>query len=119
MAHTGLVERIYEEFGQQLKVARKRAGLTQKEVASRVGLSRTSVTNIEKGRQHVALHQVFLLAEAIGCSARDLMPTGAVALEDLIQSDVLQLVSEDREGRAFLEQVVQKSARAQKEEVAK
>ena len=51
MTDTQSVERLYKEFGQRLRKAREDAQLTQKEVADRVGLKRTSITNIERGRQ--------------------------------------------------------------------
>ena len=65
---------LYCEFGKRLKKARKQVGLTQDSLAERVGLSRASITNIELGRQHVALHSVFLLASALGITPRQLLP---------------------------------------------
>ena len=47
------IELIYKEFGKLLKKSRTAANLTQAGLAKRVGLSRTSITNIEKGRQHI------------------------------------------------------------------
>lgn len=68
------VEQIYREFGRLLRERRKDAHLTQDEVANKVGLVRTSITNIEQGRQHVSLHMLFQLADAIGISAEQLLP---------------------------------------------
>ncbi len=65
---------IYKEFGNGLRDARKSAGLTQQALADKVHLSRTSITNIEKGRQHVPLHMVFVLADALGVHASRLFP---------------------------------------------
>ena len=50
------------------------AKLTQEIVAGRVGLSRTSITNIEKGRQHVSLHLFLYLASAVGAHPTELLP---------------------------------------------
>ena len=47
---------FYKAVGQLVRAARDKAGLTQNALASRLGLTRTSVTNIEKGRQKVLLH---------------------------------------------------------------
>ena len=65
---------IYKEFGRRLRQARKAAELTQEALAEWVGLSRTSITNIEQGRQHIPLHMLFRLASAVGTHAADLLP---------------------------------------------
>src|SRR5690242_113789 len=56
---------LYVEFGRQLREARDDAGLTQGQLADAVGLSRTSITNIEAGTQPVALHMLFALSRAV------------------------------------------------------
>lgn len=66
---------VYVEFGRLVHGHRQRAGLTQSALGERVGLSRTSITNIEKGRQKVLLHQVFLLAESMGVAPEALLPS--------------------------------------------
>ena len=48
--------------------------MTQHRLGMLVGLSRTSITNIEKGRQHVSLHQVFRIADALGITPDMLLP---------------------------------------------
>lgn len=66
---------LYREFGRLVRVHRERQpGLTQEELGKRIGLSRTSIVNIEKGRQHVALHQLFLISDALRVSPEALMP---------------------------------------------
>lgn len=65
---------FYAEVGRRVRHARERAGLTQDALAGRVSLSRTSVTNIEKGRQKVLLHTLCNLADALGVTPDVLMP---------------------------------------------
>jgi transcriptional regulator with XRE-family HTH domain len=66
---------LYQAFGRLLRLHReKRKGLTQEKLGLLVGLSRTSITNIEKGRQHVALHQLFAIAEALRVRPDALLP---------------------------------------------
>jgi len=79
-------------------------------VAARVRLSRTSITNIERGQQHVALHQLFLLASAVGCTPEELLPAESVSLEDLLPAEVLAQLAEDQEGRDFAVRILSKSA---------
>ena len=49
--------------------------MTQEKLGRLVGLSRTSITNIEKGRQHVSLHQLFAIAEALRVRPEALLPS--------------------------------------------
>ena len=68
---------VYRDFGRRLKGARKKAGLTQSELADRVRLSRTSITNIERGSQRILLHTFFTIAAAVGSPPLDLLPDAA------------------------------------------
>jgi transcriptional regulator with XRE-family HTH domain len=68
------VDLLYQAFGQRIKRLRDADGLSQDALARRVGLRRTSITNIEAGKQHVALHQVYLLAGALDVPPRELLP---------------------------------------------
>ena len=101
---------LYKEFGSALRRRRREAKLTQQQVAERVHLSRTSITNIEHGRQHVALHQLFLLASAVGCQPEELLPGESVSLEDLLPPAALAELAEDEEGRDFAVRILSKSA---------
>ena len=49
---------FYAEIGRRVRLARERLGLTQDYLAIQIMLSRTSVTNIEKGRQKVLAHTI-------------------------------------------------------------
>jgi transcriptional regulator with XRE-family HTH domain len=97
------VDRLYKQFGQQLRQARSDAKLTQDEVAERVGLKRTSITNIECGRQHIALHQLFLLASAVGTAPEALLPDAQAANEELFDAEVatFRAASDDEQDVAF------------------
>ncbi|KAM3108256.1 helix-turn-helix domain-containing protein [Phormidesmis sp. 146-33] len=65
---------FYEELGRRINATRKQRGLTQEELADRVGLTRTSITNIEKGRQKVLSHLLVELSDALNVSLHDLLP---------------------------------------------
>lgn len=65
---------VYRAFGQAIQRHRKRLGLTQDDIARRVGLSRTSITNIEKGRQKVLLHQILEFAACLEVAPEALLP---------------------------------------------
>jgi len=65
---------LYEIVGRRVREARKTSNLTQEELASRVNMTRTSVTNIEKGRQKLLLHTLFDLAAAMKVPVVQLIP---------------------------------------------
>jgi transcriptional regulator with XRE-family HTH domain len=48
--------------------------LSQEVLANAVGLTRTSITNIEHGRQPIQLHTLYLMANFLGIQTTDLLP---------------------------------------------
>jgi len=65
---------FYSQFGRRVKSHRSRKHLTQQELSTRLSLSRSSIANIELGRQKILLHQLFDLAEALNTTPWDLLP---------------------------------------------
>lgn len=84
-------DRIYRVFGSRLREIREQADVTQEELARRVDLSRTSITNIEKGRQRILLHQLVDFADALKVPASELMPKTEPGGEEL-REDVAKIV---------------------------
>lgn len=82
------VDPLYREFGRLMKSGRETTGMSQAALGRRIGLSRTSVTNIESGRQHVSLRQLFEIAQALGRSPESLLPEVAAELPAEIKSDI-------------------------------
>jgi len=70
-----LLDRLYRAFGNLVRQNRENRDLTQEKLGQIIGLSRTSVTNIEKGRQHIALHQLFAIADALQVNPAALLPS--------------------------------------------
>ena len=64
-----------DEFGERVCRARKAAQLSQQELADRVGLTRTSIINIEKGRQTVNVIHLSHMAVALRASIDELVPS--------------------------------------------
>ncbi len=66
---------FYAEVGRL--IAKARAGrLTQQALANKAMLTRTSIINIEKGRQQILLHTLVDITRALGVSVTDLLPLG-------------------------------------------
>lgn len=81
-AVTGVVEPIYCHIGHRTCEARLRMGLTQARLGELVGLTRTSIVNIELGRQRVMLHTVLVLAAALNVSASDLLGVDNISIRE-------------------------------------
>lgn len=65
---------FYRELGRKVRERRRSISLSQAKLAANVGLSRTSITNIELGRQHVAVHMLYELATALGAEPQHFLP---------------------------------------------
>lgn len=72
--HMGAFDSVYAEIGSQIRELRNKKGITQERLAELVSLTRTSITNIEKGRQKLPIHTLYVFANALGVAPRDLLP---------------------------------------------
>jgi transcriptional regulator with XRE-family HTH domain len=86
----GVIEPEYLLLGIQLALARRSAGLTQREISERAGIGRPTLANIEKGRQRVLYHQFLDIAHALGSDPRELLPAPALPSPALEQLDDLE-----------------------------
>jgi transcriptional regulator with XRE-family HTH domain len=55
-----------EAFGRAVRQLRQERGMTQAELAARLSLGRTSITNLEKGKQSPPLSMLPEIANALG-----------------------------------------------------
>jgi DNA-binding XRE family transcriptional regulator len=53
---------IYIIIGDAIRIQRRKANMTQQELAHQLGLLRTSISNIEAGRQHLPIHTLCAIA---------------------------------------------------------
>lgn len=68
-------DRIQKEFGRRFQRARKNAGLLQKNMAAAMDLTRTTISNIERGTQRLYLDQVFDAANVLAVPLESLLPS--------------------------------------------
>ena len=71
---------FYKEIGTIIRVERKNCSLTQGELSVLLGISRTSITNIERGNQKVPLHMMYAVAMALEIDIHRLIPEPASVL---------------------------------------
>lgn len=74
---SGSEKTFYSTFGRMLSEARRKRHISQEMLADELGLSRTSITNIEKGRQPLQLYSLYLIARLLRMDVKDLLPSGA------------------------------------------
>jgi transcriptional regulator with XRE-family HTH domain len=76
---------LYGRFGELFRKHREAKPLTQEQVSKMVGLSRTSIANIEAGRQKVLLHQLLDLAAAVEVHPSALLPEDTLSPDSEIE----------------------------------
>ena len=84
---------LYRQLGSTIAKERRKKGLSQEGLAAKLQLTRTSVTNIENGRQHVQIHTLYAVADVFGISLADLLPT-AGALQEVKASRRMSVTNE-------------------------
>jgi transcriptional regulator with XRE-family HTH domain len=108
---------FYMDVGRHVRNARVRAGATQAQLAEMASMTRSSVANIEAGRQRVPVHTLVVIAAALNLNPGDLFPPriggeGSVELSAL----TARLEKEPQETRDFIEgAIVQLGIQTRKE----
>jgi transcriptional regulator with XRE-family HTH domain len=102
---------FYDEMGRRIRDARKlrKPSLTQEGLAKLVGLTRTSITNIERGRQKCLAHTLAEIAQALDIETARLippMPSESPELRDALRNRpasekawIMSAVTAARKGR--------------------
>lgn len=75
-------QRILDQLGENIRLARKRRGLTVTQVSERAGIHRSTLSMIEKGNPRVSMGAYFNVLRVLG-----------------LQDDFLQLAVDDKLGR--------------------
>jgi len=73
------LDRFYATVGSRVRRARAGRGMSQAALAMKIGFTRSSVANLEAGRQRIALHLLVQIARALDCQPATLIPEVAVA----------------------------------------
>lgn len=64
----------HAEFCERVKARRKELGLTQVQMADRLGISQPGYAAIEAGKCEPGLNQILRLAQALNTTAQELIP---------------------------------------------
>ena len=75
---------LYERIGRAIRYEREAIGFSQADLAVAIGLTRTSLTNIESGRQRLPIHLLYQIASELAVSPYVLLPEkGAYLYEEI------------------------------------
>lgn len=65
---------VKQIVGDGIKEYRKKAGLTQEEFGFKIGLTRSSIINLETGRSSTTLETFLNICQVVGCTPNDILP---------------------------------------------
>ena len=65
---------FYMLVGQNIRRLRRAGSRNQEELANRIGLTRSSLAQIESGHQAISLFHAYLVADSFGVDMKDLVP---------------------------------------------
>ncbi len=68
------MDRVVEQFGNNLRAARETKGWTQEELAHRAELSPVQISRIERGKREIRLKTLLTLIAALDIEPSDLLP---------------------------------------------
>lgn len=97
---------LYTLVGRRVQRARQQADLTQEELGKRVGLTRTSITNLERGQQKIQVHTLYEIAVALNVRLDALLPPFDTEGEDGTELQLPADLAPDE--RAWVERVLTK-----------
>jgi transcriptional regulator with XRE-family HTH domain len=78
---------LYRYIGAAIRRRRETLGLTQAQLASEAGVLRTSIVNLEAGRQRVPLHTLYPICAALSVELAEVVPR----LQDVVVEEQLVL----------------------------
>jgi transcriptional regulator with XRE-family HTH domain len=104
------IKALYAEIGSRIRRARKEQGWNQIDLARVVSLTRSSIANLEAGRQRPPVHVILLIAQALGVPADTLLPSGA-ELDTIasVQSPALDLEGQPASTHDFVTTTVRRA----------
>jgi transcriptional regulator with XRE-family HTH domain len=68
-------EIIYKIIGEKIRNERENLSLNQEKLSNIIGVSRSSVSNIETGRHQVPIHLLFTLSKKLDIELNQLIPS--------------------------------------------
>lgn len=80
-------------IGEQIRIARKHKGFNQSDFADKIGLSRATIVNIEKGRHNINQIQIEKIIKVLEVDANFLFKTSEKKYEPILISTKLKILN--------------------------
>ena len=87
------LEKLLKEIGARIRELRKENGLSQLELADKVGCSETHLSNIETGTTKVSLSALVRIANALSVSVDNFLADNLVSARPQLENDLQQVLS--------------------------
>ena len=96
---------IQQAVGALIQAKRKAVGMSQETLSAAIGLSRSSIANIECGRQKIGVPLLYRLAELLQTTPHDLLPSAPA--KSIGESGIGQVPKDlARADRAWIQKVL-------------
>ena len=108
------IDKYHQVIGKRIVNRRKELKIRQDVLAKAIGLTRTSVVNIEAGRQRTAIHVIYSIADALQTDVYHLLPrdteevnilVARVAIRNLAESIGVDFEQNEQELREIVERI--------------
>jgi transcriptional regulator with XRE-family HTH domain len=87
-----------EKFAENLKAARKRRGLTQEDLAQKIGITNNGLSQYENAKRLPNIKRAARMSMALGMSLDDLVPLAVCEMPvDDSQTNIYDLIGESNE----------------------
>ena len=84
------------DIGQQLKVYMKRLGLTQKDIAERLGVSQPFISAICRGEKYPSTENILSICELLGITPNELFGVSSLGCEFVLSESEQRIISKLR-----------------------
>ncbi|MFZ0747306.1 MAG: helix-turn-helix transcriptional regulator [Terracidiphilus sp.] len=95
-------DEIYRGVGRKIRQTRENQHLSQDSLAKRLGISRTSMVNIEAGRQRAPLHLMWQIAELLETKLTLLIPSPEELLvprdQTILDKEMMEQIKDEANG---------------------
>ena len=100
-ARSDATRQFYAAVGQKISEVRQGKEMTQEALAADIAVTRTSIVNIERGKQQVLLHTLVKIAKALNVAPAEFLPDVAPDEQSVLK--VISTVIADPKGRSWME----------------
>lgn len=84
-----MFETLYRDIGEKIRELREtKLRVSQDELALRLGMSRPSIANIEKGGQQISVLQLLLVANVLGVPPQYFLPSNDISSENSLLDSI-------------------------------